>query len=72
MSAVVAIGETHELEGFALAGVSVVLATTETEITAAWRRLPPDTGLAILSAKAAALLQPVLGDRPDVLTAVMP
>lgn len=72
MSAVVAIGETHELEGFALAGVSVIATTTDADVTEAWRRLPVETGLAILSATAAATLESRLAERPDILTVVMP
>ena len=72
MSGVVAIGETHELEGFALVGVSVIVTADDTEIIDAWQRLPQDTGLAILSPIAAATLETVLADRPDVLTVVMP
>jgi vacuolar-type H+-ATPase subunit F/Vma7 len=72
MGAVVAIGETHEVQGFALAGVSVIVATTDTEISEAWRHLAPETALAILTARAAAALEPRLTERPDVLTVVMP
>jgi len=72
MGGVVAIGETHEMEGFALAGVSVIMAETDADITEAWRHLEPETALAILSPAAAAVLAPRLTDRPDVLTVVMP
>lgn len=72
MSAVVAIGETHDVEGFALVGVSVITTTTEAEVNAAWRHLPTDTTLAILSAAAATTLDEQLDGRPDVLTVVMP
>jgi vacuolar-type H+-ATPase subunit F/Vma7 len=72
MSGVVAIGETHELQGFALAGAVVIVAATETEFADAWRELPAGTGLVILSAMAAGALRSSLAERPDVLTAVMP
>ena len=72
MSTVVAIGETHDLEGFVLAGVAIVVAESEADISNAWRDLAPDAGLVILSPKAARTLQPRLTERPDVLTAVMP
>ena len=72
MTAVVAIGATHDVEGFALVGVSVIAATTELEVIEAWSRLPDDTSLAILSAAAATTLDQQLEDRPDVLTVVMP
>lgn len=71
MSTVVALGETHELEGFALAGVKVIATTTEADVASAWHRLGNDVGLVILSATAARVLQPLLDDRPDILTAVM-
>lgn len=72
MSTVVALGETHELAGFALAGVTVVAATTEADVAAAWQRLGPDVGLVILSPMAARFLEPELGGRTDLLIAVMP
>jgi vacuolar-type H+-ATPase subunit F/Vma7 len=72
VSVVVAIGETHDLQGFALVGVSVISATTEAEVEEAWNHLPADTSLAILSTAAAATLDLQLDGRPDVLTVVMP
>lgn len=72
MGDVVAIGETHELEGFALAGVSVFVAGTDEAVVEAWRRLGSETALAILTSAAAAALGPKLSERPDVLTVVMP
>jgi vacuolar-type H+-ATPase subunit F/Vma7 len=72
MSTVLALGENDELEGFALAGVQVVLTTTATDVLDAWRGLDPDVGLVILSAAAARTLRAHLVERPDVLTAVLP
>ncbi len=72
MSTVVALGERHELEGFALVGASVIMTTTDDDVRAAWRDLDTDVGLVILSAGAARILRADLGDRPDVLTVVMP
>ena len=72
MSTVVALGETHELQGFALAGVTVVAATAEVELSTAWQQLGSDVGLVILSPLAARVLESDLADRPDILTAVMP
>ena len=69
MSSVVAIGESHELEGFALVGVTVQI--TET-VDAAWSELDSDVGLVILSPIAAEALRSRLVERPDVLTVVMP
>ena len=56
MSGVVGIGQTHEIEGFALAGVRVISASTDAEITAAWAGLGRDVGLVILSPSAAKTL----------------
>lgn len=72
MATVVALGETHELVGFALAGARVVHAADAAALVAAWAALDADVGLAILSPLAATALDAVLDDRPDVLTVVMP
>ena len=72
MSAIVAIGATDEMEGFALAGVRVVPAAAEAEVTGAWKELADDVGLVILSPTAAEGLAGELDTRPDVLTVVMP
>ena len=72
MSTVVALGADDRMDGFALAGASVIAASTDDEIRAAWDRLASDVGLVILSADAARILEPVLDDRSDVLTAVLP
>lgn len=69
---VVAVGETHELQGFALAGATVVAAASDDEMEAAWTAVGEDVGLLILSARAAMVLGHRLADRPDLLTAVMP
>lgn len=71
MSSVVGIGATHEMEGFALAGVRVIPAATDTEVAVAWSGLDDEVGLVILS-PAAALVRATLADRPGVLTVVMP
>lgn len=72
MSTVVALGADDRLGGFALAGASVIATTTDEEVRAAWDRLASDVGLVILSADTARALEPVLGDRSDILTAVLP
>ncbi len=69
---VAAIGETHELEGFALVGVAVFAAETPSQMIQAWRDLDHDVGLVILSPAASAALRAVLADRPDTLTVTMP
>lgn len=72
MSTVVGIGATHEMEGFALAGVQVIPAATDDEVTTAWAGLGDDVGLVILSLAAASHLEGELASRQDVLTVVMP
>lgn len=72
MSTVAAIGETHEIEGFALVGARVIGTETSDGVIAAWQNLDRDVGLVILSSRAAETLLPMLADRPDTLTLVMP
>ena len=72
MTTVVALGEDDRLEGFALAGATVIGATTDEELRSAWERLGADVGLVIMSAHAAHVLEPALGDHADILTAVLP
>jgi vacuolar-type H+-ATPase subunit F/Vma7 len=72
MGTVVALGDTHELEGFALAGVRIVVTTGGADTVRAWRALDDEVGLVILSPASAAVLGDELVRRPDLLTAVMP
>ena len=69
---VVALGSGHTLDGFALAGASVVSARTDGDVLCAWDSLGEDVGLVILSAEAALALDAHLQNRPDVLTVVLP
>ncbi len=72
MSKIVALGDDDRLDGFALAGATVVTATTDDELRAAWSALDSDVGLVILSTHASEVLEPLLGGRTDLLTAVLP
>lgn len=72
MSRIVALGEDDRLAGFALAGAVVIEATTDAEIRRAWDELDPDVGFVVMSARASQVLDSLLGDRSDVLTAVLP
>ncbi len=72
MSTVIAIGDSHELQGFALVGAIVVRARNDAEIERAWNDCADDAGLVILTAIAAHTLQERLDEQPDVLTAVLP
>jgi hypothetical protein len=69
---VVAIGVDPRLDGFALVGVRLIPARTGDEIESAWAGLGDDVGLVVLSAEAARTLEPVLADRDDLLTVVLP
>ena len=72
MGTVVALGSGHALDGFALAGASVVNVTTDDNLVRAWEALGEDVGLVILSPEAGRILDSHLQNRPDVLTVVMP
>jgi vacuolar-type H+-ATPase subunit F/Vma7 len=66
-----AIGEALTIEGYALAGAVVFPADSQDEATAAFDALPANTALLVLTAGAAGWLAGRLGQRPDILTAVM-
>jgi vacuolar-type H+-ATPase subunit F/Vma7 len=84
MSRVAVIGEEARVRGFALAGALVLAAEDAAEARAAWRSLPPDVAVAVLSSRAAGWLRDVtdggaadapphgLPRRPGVLPVVMP
>jgi vacuolar-type H+-ATPase subunit F/Vma7 len=67
---VVVLGEESRVAGFGLAGAVVVLAEDPDAVRRAWRALPDDTALVLLTAKAAA----AIGDPAanGILAAVMP
>lgn len=71
MSAVVVMGEAARVAGYALAG-ALVLHTDALGVDGAWRRVPDDTGLLVLTAAAADALQDRLPTRPRLLWTVMP
>jgi vacuolar-type H+-ATPase subunit F/Vma7 len=72
MSRIVALGERNRIQGYAIAGVDPVAAGTADETTEAWRQLPRDVAVLILTPQAAAELAGRLSERPDVLLAVLP
>jgi vacuolar-type H+-ATPase subunit F/Vma7 len=72
VSRIVAIGEGSRTRGFALAGATVVVAEDAAEVAAAWQALEPDVGLVLLTTAAAEAVGRDAGDRPHLLTAVMP
>jgi vacuolar-type H+-ATPase subunit F/Vma7 len=72
VSEVAAIGAWLDVAGFALAGARVYPAADEEQARAAWRDLPEGVGFVILSADAAAALEPWRGAEEGPLTVVMP
>ncbi|GIJ71540.1 hypothetical protein [Virgisporangium ochraceum] len=60
---VVVVGERERVEGYGLAGASVVVADGPDDVRAALRDLPSETVLVVLTRAAAAALDPALG--PD-------
>ncbi|HXZ76273.1 MAG TPA: hypothetical protein VEH31_36115 [Streptosporangiaceae bacterium] len=85
MSRVAVIGEGVRVQGFALAGALVLAAEDAAGYRAAWRSLPADVAVAVLTPRAADALRDVTGGdtgtpapadrmprRPGVLPVVMP
>ena len=72
MAGVVAIGEAHRVEGFALAGVEVRSADGAKPVRDAWDALGPDVGLVILTPEAEAALGARLLEREDVVWVSLP
>jgi vacuolar-type H+-ATPase subunit F/Vma7 len=72
MSHIGALGASVDVEGFALAGALVFVADEPRRIDTAWRDLPDDLGVLILTPAAAAHLADRLGERPRLLAVVMP
>ncbi|MBN0042774.1 hypothetical protein JS756_01330 [Streptomyces actuosus] len=72
VAGVAAIGERLRVLGLTTAGVLVLPAEDPDAVRAAWRGLPGDTGLVLLTPAAADALGPELVDAGPVLTAVMP
>jgi hypothetical protein len=72
MGRIAAIGAELEVRGFGLAGVLVLPAEDAQAARAAWRRMPADVTLVILSPDAAAALHPPLGSGSGPMVAVIP
>jgi vacuolar-type H+-ATPase subunit F/Vma7 len=72
MSRVVVLGDPIWVEGFALAGATVLPATDPVSVREAWSVLPEDTGVLLLTADAAEALGDALEDRPYLLPVVIP
>jgi len=71
MSRAAVIGEAMAVQGYALAGALVCPAENQDEAADAWRALPPDIAVVVLTARAAAWLSEALERRRDVLPVVM-
>jgi vacuolar-type H+-ATPase subunit F/Vma7 len=72
MSRVAVIGEEIRTQGYALAGAVVCAADDEAGVLRAWRELPGDVAVVLLTVRAAGWLGGELAARPGLLTAVMP
>ncbi|MCI4354228.1 MAG: hypothetical protein L3K06_02545 [Thermoplasmata archaeon] len=72
MSRVVVLGDPLWVEGFALAGATVLPATDPDAVRAAWDVLPEDTVVLVVTADAAETLGSALEDRPYLLSVVIP
>ena len=69
---VAALGEQALLEGFRLAGASIVAAETDDDVRRAWAQLPGNAAVVILTPRAAGALGAVLADPHSPLTVVLP
>jgi len=72
MGRLVVLGEAVRVEGFALAGATVLVADDADAVRRTWASLPGDVAVVLLTAKAAAALAGEAALRQDVLSAVMP
>jgi vacuolar-type H+-ATPase subunit F/Vma7 len=66
------IGEAVRVQGYAMAGAVVYPAEDADQARAAWRSLPPDIAVVVLTARAAAWLGEAPQRRDGVLSVVMP
>ena len=72
MSRAAVIGEAVRVEGYALAGAVVYPAENADQARTAWRTMPPDIAVVVLTARAAAWLGEAPQRRNGVLQVVMP
>jgi vacuolar-type H+-ATPase subunit F/Vma7 len=72
MARAAVIGEAVRTAGFALAGAVVLAAENPEEAREAWRELPADCSVLVLTARAAAWLGEDPQPRRDALLVVMP
>jgi vacuolar-type H+-ATPase subunit F/Vma7 len=72
MSRAAVIGEELRVQGYTLAGAVVCAADDKAAAVRAWRMLPGDVAVVVLTPRAAAWLADELARRPDLLPVVMP
>lgn len=72
MGVLVALGESALVEGFGLAGATVMCADDPDSVRRAWASLPEDAEVVLLTPNAAAVLSDSGAPREELLTAVMP
>ena len=72
MARVAMIGQEPRIQGFRLAGAVICPAADPAAARQAWRSLPADVAVVVVTAAAAAWLGDELARRPDVLPVVMP
>ncbi len=72
MSRAAVIGEELRVQGYALAGAVVCAADDEAGVLRAWRELPGDVAVVVLTPRAAGWLAGELARRPGLLPVVMP
>lgn len=72
MARIAALGDGRRIRAIALGGVVPHNASTNEEAIAAWRTLPSDVVVLILTPQAAGALANLLAERPDLLVTVLP
>jgi vacuolar-type H+-ATPase subunit F/Vma7 len=73
MGRIVVLGEAPAVDGFALAGATVIPAADPEAVRRAWETLPADAAVVALTASASAVLgAPARARRPGLLTISMP
>ncbi|MEU4421540.1 hypothetical protein AB0F81_13010 [Actinoplanes sp. NPDC024001] len=72
MSRIAALGEETQVRGYALAGALVIVAEQPDQVRAAWRSLPADVAVVILTPTAAAAVNAVAAPPSLPLTVILP
>ncbi len=72
MSRVAVIGEPLRICGYGLAGAVLCPASDQAEAVAAWRALPDDIAVAVLTPSVERWLASEIGRRPGVLRVLLP